>query len=133
MAYSISRTEMLLTVTVTGLVSDEEFQRCVDEVRQIAMESPTLHELVDLRGVTNFAVSAGTISAAASSPPQFSPHSRQAAVVASDIGYGLCRMYGMLVEPNRPNIGVFRSLEEAIQWIEGLPAVENTIYPRISA
>lgn len=117
MPYSIVLTGKLLTVTVIGVVSDDEFRKCVEEIRQIANESPALHELVDLRAVTNFSVSADTIRNAASSPPRFGPESRQAAVVASDIGYGLCRMYGMLVESKRPNVGVFRNLDEAVQWL----------------
>lgn len=119
MAYSIVRTEKLLTVTVTGVVSDEEFMSCVDQVREIAGQSPDIHELVDLREVTNFVVSAKTIRSAASAPPRFGPASRQAALVSNDIGFGLSRMYGMLIESSRPNVAVFRDMEEALRWVRG--------------
>ena len=45
--------------------------------------------------------------------------SRAALVVAQDLGFGLARMYEILLSVlDSPNVKVFRSMEEAKDWLE---------------
>ena len=99
------------------MVTDDEFRQCIADVRAIAAESPELNELVDMSAVTGVAVNSETVRAAAGSPPAFAPQSRQAAIATSDIGFGMSRMYEMLIETKRPNTRVFRSRDEALRWL----------------
>lgn len=41
-----------------------------------------------------------------------------AIVVSSDVEYGMARMYQSLTEPGHTNTKIFRSIQEAIDWIE---------------
>lgn len=48
--------------------------------------------------------------------------SRAALVVSQDLGFGLARMYEILLSAlDSPNVMVFRSIEEARDWLETPP------------
>lgn len=43
---------------------------------------------------------------------------RRAIVVASDLQYGLARMFAQLVEPAGQEVRPFRDIDEARRWVE---------------
>jgi hypothetical protein len=79
-------------------------------------------QLADLREVTVIDLSAGDIRELASDSP-FVPEARRALVVATDVAFGLARMYGTYRETisSEDQIRIFRNIRDAEQWL-GLPA-----------
>jgi hypothetical protein len=113
----ITRTNSLVTLRFSGAVLDDDFRQGARGLSAIVADSPDIHELVDLRAVTSFEVTTATIAAAAQSAPRFSEKSRQAFVAPRDVVYGLMRMYSILAEQQRPNLQVFRDMDEARKWL----------------
>lgn len=78
---------------------------------------PSYAQIADFTQVTKFELSAEDIQELAQ-VSVFSPQSRRALVVPSDVSYGLARMFGTLRETEGENeLGVFRSVEEALNWV----------------
>lgn len=78
---------------------------------------PSYSQVADFTQVTKFDLSAEDINELAQESV-FSPQSRRALIVPSDVAYGLARMFGTLRETQGEiEIGVFRSLEEALEWV----------------
>ena len=50
-------------------------------------------------------------------PLIFSPDSRRAVVVPSDLGFGMARMYQTLRDELGGRVGVFRDFDEARRWV----------------
>jgi hypothetical protein len=81
--------------------------------------------LIDLTGVTDFALSAAEIRAVAERAGAFGPATgtpadaplRIAVVAAQDVGYGLARMWETLAEPRPVHTAVFRSRAKALGWL----------------
>ena len=79
--------------------------------------NPSYSQIADFTQVTKFELSAEDIQELAQGSV-FSPQSRRALIVPSDVSYGLARMFGTLRESQgEMEIGVFRSLEEALDWV----------------
>ena len=71
--------------------------------------------------MTLIELSAGHIREFASNSP-FAPEARRALVAATDVAFGLARMYGTYRETisAKDQIRVFRNIRDAEQWL-GLP------------
>ena len=95
--------------------------------------------LIDLSGVTDFALSAAEIRAVAERAGAFGPAAEapaaeapagvplEIAVVATqDVGYGLARMWETLAERRPVRTAVFRSRGMALAWLaaQGIPQAE---------
>ena len=76
---------------------------------------PTMDALVDARTLTSV-FSATEVRQLASVTP-FRAESRRAMVVASDLQFGLGRMYGLTTEDDRPEARVFKDMQEARAWL----------------
>jgi hypothetical protein len=78
---------------------------------------PSFSQIMDLTRVTMSDIGAGDIRKLAERNI-FSPESRRAVVVSSNLVYGFGRMFEMLRETAGENgIRVFRDLDEAVDWI----------------
>ena len=78
---------------------------------------PSYSQIADFTQVTKFELSGEDIYELAQASI-FSPPSRRALIVPSDVSYGLARMFGTLRESlGEMEIAVFRSLEEALEWV----------------
>ena len=66
-------------------------------------------ELTDLSGPG--------VRALARMPSPFSDGARRAVVVRSDLGYGLVRMFQQLRDQQGNDLEIFRSLQEARDWL----------------
>ncbi len=80
-----------------------------------------LSQLYDLREAANLTISADEIRDLAGYSP-FGPGVRRAIVARQDAVYGAARMFALLREAGGApeQIRVFRSLEEANEWLENL-------------
>lgn len=78
---------------------------------------PDADHLFDLSRVTDFDVGPGRIRDIAS-VAIFSKASRRAVVAPEDVLFGLSRMYTGYRDAAAENLRVFRTLEEALAWLE---------------
>ena len=117
MPYTIVESDTLLTVSLTGVISNSEFTRLFSALRPIVAANPDVDELVDLTGVLSFEVSSATVRDIAHHPIQFSGESRQAFVAPADHIFGMLRMLQLMIEPDRPNLMIFRTMESAYMWV----------------
>jgi hypothetical protein len=78
---------------------------------------PAFSQIADFTQFTHFNLSAGDVRKLAERTI-FSPRSRRAMIVPNDLAYGLGRMFEMLREnEGETGIRVFRTLEEALEWV----------------
>jgi hypothetical protein len=94
---------------------------------------PEFNQLLDAREITKLELTHAEIRELAKRTI-FSPLSRRAIVVASDVHFGLGRMFGTYREiKGETGIQVFREMAQALKWL-ALPAPgDNRLYPRLSA
>lgn len=74
------------------------------------------NQLCDLRDVTEMRVGTSGIRQIVSLNP-FVAGSRRAVVVASDVAFGMARMYQILTDASPDELEVFRDLDEALRWL----------------
>jgi hypothetical protein len=86
---------------------------------------PGLKELSDVRGVRSLTLGPPEMRRLASLDSEHKARLgdyRLALVVPEDFLFGMARMYQQLTEENLPDIGVFRSVEKAVEWLGVLEA-----------
>jgi hypothetical protein len=110
--YHYSPEQRLLTVTVSGRVTADEFHRGFPDVPVGTLE------LVDMTRAKGAEVSASAVHGFAhvdrSSPTRIT---RMAIVANTSVGYGMARMYETLMEGSGTEVQVFRELEAARRWL----------------
>ena len=102
-----------------GRVTDEDLR---DHQRRLSADPEfrsTMHQCVDGRGVTDYAVTAEGVRTVARAKI-FSAGSRRALVAGSTTCYGYGRMFQLLRHGSGEQIQVFRAVESAHHWL-GLP------------
>jgi len=78
---------------------------------------PSFSQIVDFTRITEFDLEASDVRKLAKRT-LFSPGSRRAIIVSTDLVYGFGRMYEILRENSGENgIRVFRDIDEALDWI----------------
>lgn len=129
--YSIDHERRLVLARGIGTLTDQDVFGYQSEVWSRS-EVAGFDELMDMTAVTKIALpsmdrvrSLAQLSAGMDSP---SPRSKFAIVAPSDLAFGLGRMYEMYREmeaKSNKEIGVFRTLEEALRFlgVEGEPAL----------
>ena len=73
-------------------------------------------QIVDLRDVKTFEVTPMDVRGQAENTP-FAVTSRRAFVVASDVGYGMARMYQSSFPGEANGIHIYRDMGEALSWV----------------
>lgn len=105
-------------VTMTGEITDDDFAEVYERLRDDVAVEARLCLLVDLRTASGKQVTTEGVRSFAELPTIFSPRSRRAIVVGSDLGYGMARMYEMLRRDIAGNVRVFRELDAAERWVK---------------
>ena len=77
---------------------------------------PHFSQLCDMRDVTEIRADAAGIRELAALNP-FGAGSRRALVVASDVVFGMARMYQILTEPSPDEFELFRDFDKALDWL----------------
>ncbi len=77
---------------------------------------PSMRQLVDFRSVTVMDTTPDGLRQLASFNP-FGDGARRAVIAPTDITYGLARMYEMMRDGHRDVFQVFRTPDEAIEWL----------------
>lgn len=108
-----------------GTVDDDELLGSYARLVEEPGYDPTLHDMVDMRGVDRLDVSAATlrrlVEMFAPIEPR-DPPTRLAIVAPKDHIYGLGRMYEMLSNDTPEDIRVFREYAPAAKWLGLDPA-----------
>jgi hypothetical protein len=81
---------------------------------------PSLHQLSDLRDGRLSTLSGAEIRLLAASS-LFNSGTKRAFVTSTNLEFGMARMYGTLLECFGVQVQVFRSIEDACEWL-GVPA-----------
>ena len=105
---------ILLTV-MEGVIDGAEVRRIDNEMRaQIARTQPAAG-ISDLTAVTNFNVPSWVMrSAARRQPPPFPPETPRIMVAASDLLFGMMRMYELTADRPVGKLMVVRRMDEAL-------------------
>ncbi len=107
----------LIITTVTGLLDDEDLLAVDLLCRDNPEFKPEYDQLVDLRLAQVQAITRDGVQALANRPPLFIRTSRRAIVVATDMGYGMARMFELMRDSRAGEIRIFREMTEAKAWL----------------
>jgi hypothetical protein len=99
-----------------GALSDAELRAHSWALVRDPRFQPTFRQIADLRDVARFDVSVDGIAQVAALNP-FASDARRAAVIATDVAFGILRMYQSTATAEPENIFISRSLGEALTWI----------------
>jgi len=103
-----------------GALGDEDVLRHVARVWNELQTTRDADELLDLREATLDGVSRAALGRAADLARRVAggpTRARLAIVVATDVTYGVARMYELMSDESVLSVRVFRSLEEARGWL----------------
>ena len=107
----------LITIVVQGELSDTDLLQGYERLRERPDFSGDFNELVDLLEADGRKITAEGVRSLARRPPAYSPRSRRAVVVPSEMGYGMARMYELTQDGESGQIRVFRNREDAENWL----------------
>ena len=110
----------LVRTTATGVLTDEELLQHKRDLQGDPRFDASMKELSDIRGVERLDVTAeGVRRAVAMDQGQADALGdyKLALVVSADVVFGMARMYQMMTEENIEGVGVFRDIEEALEWL----------------
>ena len=115
--YEIDPVRRVVTVTMGGELTNEDFLTVYDVLRNDRLVAPDFALIVDLRQATGANFTDSGLYALASFPLLFSRESRRAVVVPGNLGLGMLRMYEFW--RGEPGVGLqaFRELSEAKDWV----------------
>lgn len=118
-AYDIDAAAQVVRSSAEGRLTEQESWDHYARMKADPAFSPTFRQLCDLRQVTEIEASAPFLRTLAKRSV-FAPGVRRAFVAAKDYYYGLARMLQVFAEAEGTEVGVFRTMEEAEDWL-GLP------------
>jgi hypothetical protein len=113
----------LVVVVVTGVVSDDDLVQGTEYLRGHPDFRPHFDQLVVGTAVERLDVTREGVMKLTSGDPIFAGPSRRALVAPSQLGFGMSRMFELLRDGRAGEINVFRSEQEALQWL-GLGPLE---------
>lgn len=96
---------------------------------------PAFRQLADLRGVRTLVASTDDVRKLADLNP-FVPRARRAVLAATDVVFGMARMYQSHLDGPGDSLRVCRHLEDALRWLdlsEALNTLEVRWPPALSA
>lgn len=119
--YQIDQQMGVIYIDLAGNVYDDEFSTALNQALHDPEYQIGLSSLIDFRNVERFGVSTNTIRDAVTTVAKtmngFRYPWKTAIVAPMDLVYGLSRMYQILREGSMEEIGVFRDLQDARQWL----------------
>lgn len=122
--YKIDRERRLVLSTASGVLSLSDALSHMEKLSKDLDFDPRYSQIADFTQVTKIQLSAQDIHDLARRSI-FSTQSRRAFIVPNDVAYGLARMFEMLREnQGETGIGIFRSLEDALDWVFSKSASE---------
>jgi len=116
----IDRERQLVRFVGCGLLSRDEFLRCVSDAASRPGFEDHFGHLVDLRAVDELEATMGDFSERVDADARLVegwPSVRVALVCSSDLMYGISRMYQSLSNVANVDVEIFREIDEAERWL----------------
>jgi len=120
-SYEIDPARRLVQVRVAGILCDQDLVDGDAELRGDPDFDPSYRQIVDLCEADGTGVTTDGVRQLARRPPLFLPESKRAIVVASELGYGMARMFELMRDNKSGEIRVFDSLDDALKWLDAAP------------
>jgi len=115
--YKIDKERKLVMTTHSGVLTIADALGHQEKLPKDPDFDPSFSQLFDVTHVTDVQLTAEDVRRLARTSV-FSPDSRRAIVVDSDLKFGLARMFEVLRDTmGEKGIRVFRNLEDALDWI----------------
>jgi hypothetical protein len=103
--------------SASGVFSMADARSHMEKLSKDPNFDSSFSQIADFTQVTRFELSPDDVRILAQRS-LFSPDSRRAFIVSNELAYGLARMFAILRElAGETGIGVFRTLEEALDWV----------------
>jgi hypothetical protein len=112
----------LIISTFYGSVDSADLYRNFEEMPLDPRFHPDMDHLVDFSGVARIEVPTETIRKVAEEYRVFSDNCRRVVVATQDLAYGLCRVYEGYLDLPESRFFLFRTLPEALAWLERNPS-----------
>ncbi|HKN36025.1 MAG TPA: hypothetical protein VJX16_22520 [Terriglobales bacterium] len=100
-----------------GDVTEEEFVCHSQTIRSHPNFDPTFSEIIDFRSVTDAQISTDRLQAMAGAKSIFSSEAQHVVIAPSGLITGLARMFQVLAEQTRPNLGVVKTPAQAYEYL----------------
>jgi len=115
--YNIDKERRLVMSTGSGVLTMTDALAHQEKLLKDPDFSPRFSQLMDLTQVTNVEFGTEDLRKLAQRSI-FSPDSRRAILVSSDVVFGLSRMFEIFRETlGETGIRVFRNLDDALEWV----------------
>ena len=118
--YSIDREQRLIFTEGSGVITDADVIALKEKLLRDPASAEAIGQLSDLRLIERLAVTtAGVHAMVRHDEKNEQARARRLAIVATeDVVFGMARMYQMLGGRENNGVGVFRGLDEALQWLK---------------
>jgi hypothetical protein len=103
----------------TGTLDDAHLREIVTRLGELASRCQGFDLVADVSDADGLPISTHALRSIAADGPSFGPDSRRAIVVPTQVAYGLGRMYSAYADPDMRNLQLFRTREEALEWLRG--------------
>jgi hypothetical protein len=120
-SYLIDQTRGVVFSRAWGVLTDEEILAHARVLLADARLTKALRQVADFRDVTTLGVTSEGVRKAAKNNP-WGPDARRSFVAPRDETLGLLRMFGIYMNADYSQFGIFRKLEPAMEWIGLDPA-----------
>jgi hypothetical protein len=115
--YKIDKERKLVMSTASGVLTMADLLAHQAKLRKDPEFDPSFSQLSDFTHVTKMDLTTAYVQRLAQTTV-FSPDSRRAFLVKSDLEFGLARMFEILRDTvGEKGIHVFRNLDEALDWV----------------
>lgn len=115
-SYKIDVDARVIRSHTDGVVTDEDLRGHQQRLRNDPGFDPSFDQIWDFREVERIEISTEAVRQLARSR-SYAEGARRALVAPRDAAYGLARMFQALHDTAPEDVGVFRTLEEALEWL----------------
>ena len=115
-SHRIDSSQRLVIRTFEGVLTDEDLLQDQASMRSAPSYKPEYPQLIDARGVERAEITTEVIRDLAHASPG-APQARRAFVVASDLAFGLARMFEIQRADAPEEVRVFRDMNQARTWL----------------
>jgi hypothetical protein len=116
-AYSLDQVNRVVRTRAWGTFSNQDLHSYYHKLTADVRFDRDFRELFDLRAVHDFLVEAFMIAEVAAWPA-FQAGTRRAFIVASDLAFGLSRMFATYADCAGQTVQVFREARDARAWLD---------------
>jgi hypothetical protein len=113
----VDEAKSLVSLRSTGTLGDADLNEIVTRLGELAPRCQGFDLLADVSEADGLPITTHVLRSIAADGPSFGPDSRRAIVVPSELAYGLGRMYSAYADPDMRNLRLFRTREEALEWL----------------